>query len=253
VNNNQATLNKLEGMRLFGMARAFRSSIETHLKNKFTPDELLSHLVDAEWDDRRERKLARLKKAARFRYTACLEDIDFGLKRNLDKNLILRLSDCSWIKKAKNIIITGSTGVGKSFISIALGHQGCMHGYKTEYYSCCKLFRLLNLYKAEGKYSKELNKIRKKDILIIDDFGLERLDPFNRLAFLEILEDRHGRSSTIIVSQIPVNRWHDVIVDLTLADAICDRIIHTSYRIELKGESVRKLFSNSTSVKDDEE
>ena len=104
MNNNQATLNKLEGMRIFGMARAFRSAIETHLKNKFTPDELLSHLVDAEWDDRRERKLTRLKKAARFRYTACLEDIDFGLKRNLDKNLILRLSDCSWVKKAKESI-----------------------------------------------------------------------------------------------------------------------------------------------------
>ena len=244
MNNNQATLNKLTQMRLHGMARAFRATIETTAGQSFTPDELLSHLVDTEWDDRHNRKIQRLIKKAKFRYYASFEEIDFGLERNLDKNSLLRLSDKMWIEQHKNILISGPTGVGKSFIASALGYQACGYGFKTVYYSCSKLFKSLKLSRADGSYLKELSKIQKHDLFILDDFGLESFDAHSRLSLLEILEDRIGRQSMIIVSQIPVTKWHEIIGDPTIADAVCDRIIHSSLRIQLKGESVRKLYSS---------
>jgi DNA replication protein DnaC len=251
MNNNQATLKKLEAMRFWGMARAFRATMETGLKHSFTPDELLSHLVDTEWDDRHNRKIERLTKAARFRNNASIEEIDFGLDRGLDKNQLLRLSDCSWIERHQNIVFSGPTGIGKSFLAQALGHQGCLYGYKTGYYPCSKLFKQLQLCRADGTYLKELERIKKQDLFLLDDLGLEPFDAPGRLSLLEILEDRIGRKSSIIVSQIPINKWHQVIGDPTIADAICDRIIHNSHRIELKGESVRKIYANR-SVKQQE-
>ncbi len=243
MNNNHATLRKLEQMRLYGMARAFRATMETGVKNNYTPDELISHLVDIEWDDRHERKLNRLIKAAKFRYRAGFEEIDFQAPRNVDKNLLLRLSDAGWIEKRQNVLVTGPTGVGKSFLVSALGHQACMYGFKTGYYACSKLFKQLNLDRAEGRYLKALTRIQKQDLFILDDFGLEPFDASSRMALLEILEDRIGRRSTIIVSQIPVTAWHTVIGDPTIADAVCDRIVHSSHRIELKGPSMRKKYS----------
>ena len=246
MNNNQATLKKLEALRLHGMVRAFRATMETVVKHSFTPDELLSHLVDTEWDDRHNRKIERLLKAARFRYPASFEEIDFALNRNVDKNQLLRLSDCGWIERRKNLLLTGPTGVGKSFIAQALGHQGCLYGYKTGYYPCSKLFKHLKLCRADGSYLKDLARIQNQDLFILDDLGLEPFDAPSRLSLLEILEDRIGRRSSIIVSQIPINRWHEIIGDPTIADAICDRIIHSSHRIELKGESVRKIYAHRT-------
>ena len=244
MNNNQATLRKLEAMKFWGMARAFRATMETGVKHSFTPDELLSHLVDTEWDDRHNRKIERLIKAARFRNTVSFEEIDFGLNRNLDKNQLLRLSDCGWIERHKNLIFSGPTGIGKSFIAQALGHQGCLYGYKSGYYPCSKLFKHLQLCRVDGSYLKELERIRKQDLFLLDDMGLEPFDAPSRFSLLEILEDRIGRKSSIIVSQIPINKWHQVIGDPTIADAICDRIIHNSHRIELKGESVRKIYAD---------
>lgn len=244
MNNNHTTLNKLQAMRLHGMVRAFRATMESGVKHSFTPDELLSHLVDTEWDDRYNRKLGRLLKAARFRYPASFEEIDFGLSRNLDKNQLLRLSDCGWIERRQNLLLTGPTGIGKSFLAQALGHQGCLYGYKTCYYSCSKLFKYLKLCRADGSYLKELVRIQKQDLFILDDLGLEPFDAPSRLSLLEILEDRMGRRSSIIVSQIPINGWHQIIADPTIADAICDRIVHSSHRIELKGESVRKIYAH---------
>jgi len=243
MNSNQATLNKLEALRLHGMARAFRATMESGVKHSFTSDELLSHLVDTEWDDRYNRKLERLLKAARFRYPASFEEIDFGLSRTVDKNQLLRLSECRWIERHQNLLLTGPTGVGKSFIAQALGHQGCLYGYKTLYYPCSKLFKHLKLCRADGSYLKELAHIQKQELFILDDLGLEPFDAPSRLSLLEILEDRIGRRSSLIVSQIPVNRWHEIIGDPTIADAICDRIIHSSHRIELNGESVRKIYA----------
>jgi DNA replication protein DnaC len=244
MNNNQATLHKLNQLKLYGMARALTTTMEAGNKNQFTLDEFLSHLVDAEWDDRHNRKLTRLLKGARFRYNASFEEIDFTLDRELDKNQMLRLSTCQWIESHQDCILTGPTGAGKSFIASALGHQACMYGFKVIYYSSLKMFAHLKLSKADGSYLKELNKILKMDVLILDDFGLEPLDAKSRLSLLEILEDRHGRRSSIFVSQLPVSDWHEIIGDPTIADAICDRIIHNAHRIELDGDSLRKKYSN---------
>jgi len=234
--NHTATMQKLEEMRFTGFARAYREMTETNINREFTTDELIAHLVQAEWDDRYNRKLQRLITNARFRYQASVEEIDFTVRRNLDKNQLMRLSSSDWITKNQNIIIVGSTGSGKSWIASALGHQGCQHGYKVLYKNCIKLFDELKIAKADGSYIKEINKIEKMDLLILDDFGLKPLDGNQRLMLLEIIEDRHGRKSTIIASQLPVKQWHDTIGDPTLADSILDRVVHSSHRIEFKGE-----------------
>ncbi len=241
--NNEATIGKMQKMKLYGMLRAFNQSMEAGMISKVTADELLGHLIDAEWDDRHNRRLQRLIKAAKFRYQASLEEIDFNLDRGLDKNMLLRLSSSSWIEKKRDIIITGPTGVGKSFLVSALGFQGCMYGFRVLYFNCSKLFSQLRLSKADGTYNKELDRIQKQEVLVLDDFGLHPFDTQSRLSLLEIMEDRHGRGSTVISSQFPVKSWHEIIGEPTIADAICDRIIHSAYRIELKGESVRKKYA----------
>lgn len=239
--NNGQTIDKMKEMKLYGMARATASAVDMGIKD-ITPDEFMAHLIDAEWDDRHERKFARLSKAAKFRYRASLEEIDFSLERNLPKNMFLRFSDCSFIKDKKNIIITGATGVGKSFLASALGNQACVYGHRTFYFNLGKLFSSLKLAKAEGTYIARMEKIERAALVVLDDFGLQKLDTVSRLIFLELLEDRHGLKSTIITSQLPVASWHEVIGDPTIADAICDRLINSSYRIELKGDSLRKKF-----------
>jgi len=243
IMNQTATMQKLEEMRFNGFARAYREMTETGMAREFTTDEVISHLVQAEWDDRYNRRLQRLIANARFRYQASFEEIDFSAKRNLDKDQLLRLSSSDWIAKHQNIICTGSTGSGKSWIASALGHLGCQHGYKVLYRNCIKLFDELKVAKADGSYIKEISKIEKMDLLILDDFGLKPLDGHQRLMLLEIIEDRHGRKSTIITSQLPVNQWHDVIGDQTIADGCLDRLVHSSHRIELKSEvSMRKTY-----------
>lgn len=160
--------------------------------------------------------------------------------------MILRFSTCDWIKKGESIIITGSTGAGKSFMACALGHKACIHRYRVGYYNCMKLFSHLKFCKADGTYFKEMDKIRKQDLVILDDFGLKVFDADSRLMMLELLEDRHGSRSIIIASQIPSDKWFDVIGDPTIADAICDRLLHTSHRIDIKGESMRKEKSKNS-------
>ena len=241
--NNEATITRMQKMKLYGMLRAFNQSLEAGMMNKVTADELLGHLIDAEWDDRHNRRLQRLIKAAKFRYQASLDEIDFNLDRGLDKNMLLRLSSSRWIEKKRDIIITGPTGVGKSFLASSLGFQGCMYGFRVLYFNCSKLFSQLRLSKADGTYNKELDRIEKQEMLVLDDFGLHPFDTQSRLSLLEIMEDRHGRGSTVISSQFPVKSWHEIIGEPTIADAICDRIIHSAYRIELKGESVRKKYA----------
>ena len=241
--NNEATIGKMQKMKLYGMLRAFNQSMEAGMMDKVTADELLGHLIDAEWDDRHNRRLQRLIKAAKFRYQASLDEIDFNLDRGLDKNMLLRLSSSSWIEKRRDIIITGPTGVGKSFFASAFGFQGCMYGFRVLYFNCSKLFSQLRLKKADGTYNKELDRIQKQEMIILDDFGIHPFDTQSRLSLLEIMEDRHGRGSTVISSQFPVKSWHEIIGEPTIADAICDRIIHSAYRIELKGESVRKKYA----------
>jgi DNA replication protein DnaC len=237
---NQATIEKMKQMKLHGMSRSFISTMESGKANNLTPDEMVAFLVDTEWDDRYNKRLERLLEAAKFRYKAYFEQIEFKASRNLDKNNIMRLSTCDWIKKGESIIITGATGVGKSYLACALGRQACINGFKALYFNCLKLFSLLKFSRADGTYLKNMKKINKHDLVILDDFGMEPLDTQSRLSLLELLEDRHGEKSTVITSQLPVNKWHDVIGDPTIADAVCDRLIHSSHKIDVKGESMRK-------------
>lgn len=243
---NQNTLDKMENLKLYGMHRAFTSTLELGSAS-YTNDELIAFLIDSEFDDKENRKVERLINTAKFRYKAYMEEITASVTRNLDKNTIARLSSCDFIKQKQNILVTGSTGVGKSFIASAIGYKACMNGYKVMYFSAGKLFAKLKMAKADGSYHKEIDRIEKQDLIILDDFGLQSLDSHKRDFFMEIIEDRHGKRSTIIASQLPVSAWHDVIGEQTIADAILDRMVHNSIRIDLKGESLRK--KNATTEK----
>jgi DNA replication protein DnaC len=243
--NNQQTIEMMKSMKFYGMIRAFQTSMEAGWTGspsdaQLQPDQLIAQLIQAEWEDREQRKIKRYLNAARFRYQASIAEIDFNHPRNLDKNLILRLADCSFLDKKENILITGLTGVGKSFIASAIGNQACMKGYRTFYFNVGKLFSQLKMSKADNSYAHKINRIAKQDLLILDDFGLHSLDNANRLALMEIIEDRHGKMATIITSQLPVNKWYETIGESTIADAILDRLVHSAHRIELKGESMRK-------------
>ncbi len=240
MSNTKTTITKMNELRLEGMRKAFEASMETREGQNMTPDDFISYLVQSEWEHRQNHRLQVSLQRAKFRYSASIEELSYGQARNINKNMIMRLSDCSFIEKKENIIITGSAGVGKSFFSSALGHQACLRGFKVMYYNTAKLFTKLKMAKGDGTYSKEINRIEKQDLLILDDFGLQPMDQQIRLALLEIMEDRHGKRSTIISSQIPVNKWHELLEEKTVADAILDRVVHTSHRIELKGESLRK-------------
>lgn len=242
---NTATLDKMRSLRLFGMYQAFEAMLNTAQLKEYTHDEMMAHLIEAEWTDRHNRRLVRLIKGARFRYQANLADIDYQQPRGLDKNLLLRLSQGDYISKAQNVILLGPTGVGKSFIASALGHQACMLGFKTYYANTYKLFSNLKMAKADGSYQKLIKRIEKHQLLILDDFGLKPMDASARMALMEIIEDRHEKFSTIITTQLPVKHWHEVIGESTVADAILDRLVHSAHQIKMKGDSMRKKRTKS--------
>jgi DNA replication protein DnaC len=240
---NEETLKKMRQLKFFGMVRAFKTSMEDGKLKSMTADEMIAFLIESEWDDRNNRRIERHLRNAHFRYKSGIEQIDFDNNRNLDKNQMLRFVECDFIKKAENILITGSTGIGKSFIASAIGNQACMLDFNVFYSNTTKLFTKLKMAKADGSYIKEIARIEKQDLLILDDFGIYPLDNLSRAALMEIIEDRHGKRSTIITSQLPVKEWYDVIAEKTIADAILDRIVHDAHRIELEGESMRKKNS----------
>jgi DNA replication protein DnaC len=237
---NEQTLVKMKQMKFFGMARAFQSSFESESDKSLTADEMIAFLVDSEMDDRHNRAIDRRIRLARFRYKADVESIIYENDRNLDKNQIMRFAECTFIKKKENILITGLTGIGKSYLATALGYRACELGYKVLYANTGKLFSKLKMSKADGNYLREISRIEKTDLLILDDFGLQPFDNQTRMLLMEIVEDRHDRRSMIITSQIPVGQWHEAIGDNTVADAILDRVVHSAHRIDLKGESMRK-------------
>lgn len=237
---NETTLEKMRRMRLFGMYRAFKTNVETETTETYTSDEIVSHLIESEWDERQHRTVEQKIKNARFRYKAALEDVHYNKGRNIDKNQIMRFADCTFIDKAECILITGSTGIGKSYIASALGYHACGMGYKSVYYNVPKLFTKLKMSKADGSYLKELARIEKQHLLILDDFGIQPFDAPSRMALMELIEDRHGKGALIITSQVPVSKWYEIIGEQTIADAILDRIVHSAHRLELKGESMRK-------------
>lgn len=231
---------QMRELRLYGMERNWKAMNELRNNTELTLSEGLSILLQAESDDRDEKRFERLKLNAGFRYQASIEEINMSANRGLNKNLITSLATCEYIKKGDSILIVGATGCGKSFLSSALGHQACSMGYKVLYFNINKLLLKAKMARLDGTLHKLMDRISKTDLLIIDDFGLVNLDQQNRLDLMEIIEDRHGKSSTIIASQLPVASWYDVIGENTIADAILDRLVHGSYRIELKGESLRK-------------
>ena len=232
----QDTLEKMRKMKLYGMSRSFGHATESGSLASLTPDELIALLVENEWDDRQKRSL----RGAKFRYKATVEELDFRPGRELDKNQLLRLADGGYIPKGENILVTGSTGTGKSYLACALGNQACSNGRKVLYANTTRLLTQLKMAKADGSAIKEMLKIEKLDLLILDDFGIQPLDVQSRMLLMEIIEDRHGKKSTIITSQLPVSAWYEIIGDQTLADAILDRIVHDAHRIELQGESLRR-------------
>ena len=240
---NESTITKMKQMKLHGMHNAFKTAIESGKTDHYTIDQFISMMIDAEWDERHNRRIERSIANARFHYKSNIESINFDQSRNIDRNLILRLAECSFVEKNENVLITGSTGVGKSFLGTALGYQACIEGYKVSYFNTSKLFAKLKMAKADGTYLRELAKIQRQDVIILDDFGLQALDNHNRITLLEIIEDRHNNGSIIVTSQIPVQGWYDIIGEKTIADAILDRLIHQSHRVELHGESMRKKKS----------
>ncbi len=237
---NEITLTKMKQMKLYGMHSSFKTAIETGKSDNYTLDQFVSMIIDAEWDDKNNRKIARSIKNAKFHYKASVESIVYDESRNIDQTKLLRLAECDFIDKNENILITGSTGVGKSYIATALGYQACIEGYRVMYYNTTKLFSKLKMAKADGSYLKELSKIERQNLLILDDFGLQPLDSQNRIALLEMIEDRNNKGSVIVTSQVPVQSWYDTIGEKTIADAILDRLIHGANRIDLKGESMRR-------------
>ena len=230
----------MKQMKLHGMHGAFKTAIETGKTDDYTIDQFVSMITDAEWDDRNNRKIERLIKNARFHYKATIENVVYEHARNIDRTKLLRLAECDFINKNENVLISGSTGAGKSYIATALGYQACIEGYRVLYFNTTKLFSKLKMAKADGSYLKELAKMARHQLIILDDFGLQPLDSQNRIALLELIEDRHNRGSMLVTSQLPVSKWYEIIGEKTIADAILDRLIHQSHRIELRGESMRK-------------
>ena len=207
-------------------------------------DEFISWLVTNEWDDRCNRTIERLIKAAGFRYEASLEHIDYATERELDRNLMERLASLGFMAEGRNLFIVGSTGTGKSYIATSLGYRACQKGHKVLYANAARLMAQLKVAKTKGTILQELKKIERTELLILDDFGLQPFDAMARTFLMDIIEDRHGKKSTIITSQIPVKGWYEAIADQTVADAVMDRIIHGAIKIELKGESMRKIKEN---------
>lgn len=237
---NEQTLLKMNQMKLYGMHGAFKTAIETGKTDHYTNDQFLAMLVESEWDDRNNRKTDRMMNNARFHYKASVEDIVYDESRNINRNSLIRLAECDYINRNENVLITGSTGVGKSYIATALGNQACINGYRTMYFNTTKLFARLKMTKADGSFLKEMAKLERQHLLILDDFGLQPLDSQNRMILMELIEDRNGKGSVIVTSQVPVKGWYDLIGEKTIADAIMDRLVHQSHRIEISGESMRR-------------
>lgn len=237
---NQTTLSKMKLLGLYGMYGAFKTALETGRTDHYTVDEFIAQLIETEWDDRQNRKIERGIRNAAFRYKASLEKVVYGKERDLDRTILMRLAEGDYLTKAENILITGSTGVGKSYVATALGYQACIDRNRVMYFNTNKLLTKLKMAKADGTYLKELAKIERQQLLILDDFGMQPIDHQSRLALMEIIEDRHAKGSVIITSQLPVSEWYEVIGEKTIADAIMDRLVHHAHRIELNGESMRK-------------
>lgn len=251
MSTTEQTFHKLSGMRMHGFSHALQEQIDGGDQyDAMAFEDRIALLIDREWSERESRSLTRRLSLARFRdKAACVEDIDFRHPRGLDRSLIQRLSSCEWIRKSLNLLITGSTGCGKTFIACALGQKACRDGHSVLYRRVPRLLHELEVARGDGSYPRLLNRWAKTDLLILDDWGLSPLGAQGGRDVLEVLEDRHGIRSTLIASQLPVKDWHKYIGDPTIADAVLDRLVHSAHQIPLGGESVRKKLSPLTKGK----
>jgi DNA replication protein DnaC len=241
---NEQTHQKLVAMRLFGLAAAFQQHLDERSPNQLSFEERLGLMVDREFAERAERKLRLRLGRAKLREQACVEDIDFRHPRGLDRSVIQRLTTCQWLAKHENVILTGPTGIGKTWLACALANKACREGHTASYTRLPRLLQALQIARADGSYADALGRLAKSDLLILDDWGLAPLADAERRDLLEVLDDRHNRRSTIVTSQLPVKKWHEHIGDPTIADSILDRLVHNAHRIELKGPSLRKSHAD---------
>ena len=238
------TLVQLRQLKLSGMAMALQTQVEqpgTYEGLAFI--ERLHLLIDSERQERDQRKQQRLIRSAKFKLNANIQDIDYQHPRGLQASVVASLAQCDWLNKGQNLLLTGPCGSGKTYIACALGYTACFKGYSSRYYRISRLMLALSQAKADGTYSKALKAIAKLNLLILDDWGLEPLTTAQRNDLMEIMDDRHGTTSTVIISQLPTEQWYEMIDDNTLADAILDRIMHNAHRIKLRGESMRKKLN----------
>ena len=240
------TLDKLNALKFTGMARALAEQMDMPDIDQLAFEERLGLLVDREMTERENRRLTSRLRQAKLKHLACIEDIDYRHPRDLDRALITSLADNQWVAKHRNILITGPTGIGKTWIGCALAHKACRDGYRARYLRLPRFLQELPIAKGDGTYPKLLTRLARIDVIILDDWGLSKLTAEQRRDLLEILEDRYDRRSTIVTSQQPVDQWHAIVGDATLADAILDRLVHNAYRIHLKGESMRKTKAHLT-------
>lgn len=234
------TLAKLNELKLSGMSKSFEEQLRSDDYAQLSFEERVGIMVEREITERDNRRLSVRLRQAKLRHQACMEDIDYQIRRGLDKSLLKQLSLCGWIKDKLNILITGPCGVGKSFIACALGHKACLAGYRVFYTRSSRLFQDIAVARGDGRYTDLMKSFAKTNVLIIDDWGLSGLNEQERMDMLEIIEDRNGLQSTIITSQLAVKHWHETIGNPTLADAILDRLVHNAYTIDLDGDSLRK-------------
>jgi len=238
---NQPTIERLQAMKLYGMADAFREQIDTAVSSQLSFEERFGLLVDRQWTWKEGRALTRRLQLAKFKERGVVEDIDYQHPRGLDRKLLRTLATSEWVRVHHNILFTGPTGIGKTWLACALAHKACRDGFLSLHKRIAELFRELAVARADGSFGQFLAKLARIDVLVLDDFAMAPLKEQERRDFLEICDDRYQHRSTILTSQVPVSHWHEQIGDPTIADSIMDRLVHNAYRMELDGESIRKV------------